>query len=198
METNAKNNGQVKVANTVKAENKEQKFVAGNPVNKESKTADVKKEFPKDANGVMPADPNANKKEQSPETSDSPKNDQQEKEGQHEKTKKELKAELENNKPALNLEQTLKKIKELGRLSSQRDKLMETIATLEAFEIKQLDEAEETTASHFQGCTLTITDDQGNTFSAKNPFIIDTVAKNVNSLCVEKLAEIEGQISLKA
>lgn len=37
METKEKNNGQVKQANTVKADKKEPQFVAGNPVNTVSK-----------------------------------------------------------------------------------------------------------------------------------------------------------------
>lgn len=96
----------------------------------------------------------------------------------------------------LNLEQTLKKIKELGRLSNQRDKLIATIDNLDAFEVQQLDQAEETNLNHFQRCELTITDDNGNDFSTKNPFIINVVAGNIKTLYTEKLGEIEAQISL--
>lgn len=94
------------------------------------------------------------------------------------------------------MEQTLKKIKELGRLSHQRDKLIVTIDNLDSFEIEQLDEAEETNLNHFQRCELTIRDDAGNDFSTKNPFIINVVAGNIKTLCTEKLAEVEAQISL--
>ena len=173
METNVKNGGDVKVANTVKADKKAPQFVAGNPVNTVSKKAEEEKETKMIAG--------AGQVEQTP---------------QAEATKKEIKAQLLEEKPAPNLEQTLRKIKDLGRLSNQRDKLIETIDTLDAFEVKQLDEAEETNINHFQGCKLTITDDAGNTFSTKNPFIIDQVAKNINSLCMDKLIEVEGQISL--
>ena len=99
-------------------------------------------------------------------------------------------------KPALNLEQTLKKIKELGRLSNQREKLIDTIDNLDSFEVKQMDEAEETNLNNFQRCELEITDDKGNTFSTKNPFIINVVAQNIKALCSDKLAEVEANISL--
>lgn len=115
---------------------------------------------------------------------------------QPEPTKTEIKAKLAEEKPALNLEQTLKKIKELSRFSNQREKLIGTIDELEAFEIKQEDEAEETSLNHFQRCELKITDDNGNTFSTKNPFIINEVSRNIKLLCTDKLAEVEAQISL--
>ena len=70
-------------------------------------------------------------------------------------------------KPALNLKQTLKKIKEAGRLSNQREKLIGTIDNLEGFEILQKDEAEETNLHHFQRCELKITDDNSNVFALK-------------------------------
>ncbi|MES2458188.1 MAG: hypothetical protein V4594_21705 [Bacteroidota bacterium] len=113
-----------------------------------------------------------------------------------EPTKLEIKAQLLQEKPALNLEQTLKKIKDLSRLSNQREKLIGTIDNLESFEIKQEDEAEETNLNHFQRCELKITDDNGNTFSTKNPFIINQVANNIKTLCTDKLTEVESQISL--
>jgi len=113
-----------------------------------------------------------------------------------EPTKTEIKEKLAEEKPALNLEQTLKKIKDLGRLSNQRDKLIETTDTLDAFEIAQMDEAEETNLNHFQGCTLIIKDDKGKEFVTKNPFIIDKTANQIKTLCYDKLAEVEAQISL--
>ncbi|RAJ28097.1 hypothetical protein [Pedobacter cryoconitis] len=113
-----------------------------------------------------------------------------------EPTKAEIKAKLAEEKPALNLEQTLKKIKDLGRLSNQRDKLIETTDTLDAFEIAQMDEAEETNVNHYQGCTLIIKDDTGREFKTKNPFIIDKTANQIKTLCYDKLAEVEAQISL--
>ena len=112
-----------------------------------------------------------------------------------EPTKKEIKAKLTEEKPPMNLEQMLKKIKDLTRLSNQRDKLSSTIDTLDSFEVAQMDDAEETNINHFQGCTLTITDDQDREFTTKNPFIIKHTADNIKSLCLEKLGEVEGQIN---
>ena len=74
------------------------------------------------------------------------------------------------------------------------DEIRENGGTLEAFEIAQKDDAEETDSNHFQGCELTIEDDKGREFTTKNPFIINAVAKMVNTLCVDKLTEIEGEI----
>lgn len=111
-------------------------------------------------------------------------------------TKAELKEQLV--KPALNLEGTLKLVEELHRRKIQRDKLLSTIGTLEEFEVAQKDNAEETDSNHFQGCELTIEDDKRRTFSTKNPFIIKKVAEYVNALCMDKLAEIEGEIFLPA
>lgn len=111
-----------------------------------------------------------------------------------EPTKAELREQLQEQKPALNLEATIKLALDLNRRINQRGKLLETIGTLEAFEIAQKDDAEETDSSHFQGCELTIEDDKGREFTTKNPFIINVVAKMVNTLCVDKLTEIEGEI----
>lgn len=172
METNVKANGQAKV-NTVKAD-KTPKFVAGNPVNAVAKAQEEKAEEKLN-------DMEVKQEVQTPIA---------------EPTKKEIKASFIEEKPALNLEQTLKKIKDLSRLSNQREKLIGTIDNLEAFEVAQLDDAEETNLNHFQRCELKITDDNGNTFSTKNPFIIDQVSNNIKALCIDKLAEVEGQISL--
>lgn len=111
-----------------------------------------------------------------------------------ESTKMEIKEQLKEEKPAMNLEATIKLALDLNRRINQRGKLLETIGTLEAFEVAQKDDAEETDSTHFQGCELTIEDDKGREFTTKNPFIINAVAKMVNTLCVDKLAEIEGEI----
>lgn len=170
METKVKDNGQAKVVNTVQAD-KTPKFVAGNPVNAVAKANEQKQEIKGQVEINTPV-------------------------AVTNEGKQEIRANLADDKPALNLELTLKKIKELSRLSNQRDKLIQTIDELEAFEVKQLDDAEETNLNHFQRCELKITDDNGNTFSTKNPFIIDQVAKNIAGLCTGKLMEVEAQISL--
>ena len=187
METKVKENGQLN-AHTVKTE-KTQRFVAGNPVNAVSNKSEQEKEPPKPET-VKSQDVVKSVKTETPATvakQEAPK---------VELTKKEIKFQFEQEKPAMNLEQTLKKIKELSRLSNQREKLIGTIDNLEAFEIKQEDEAEETNLNHFQRCELKITDDGGNTFTTKNPFIINAVAQDIKNLCTDKLTEVEAHISL--
>lgn len=115
-----------------------------------------------------------------------------------EATNEENNAELRAEKPALNLESTLKLVEELHRRKMQRDRLLETIGTLEAFEIAQQEEAEETDSNHFQGCVLTIEDDERRKFTTKNPVIIQAVAQFVNRMCVDRLAEIEAGIIIPA
>jgi len=112
--------------------------------------------------------------------------------------KKEEKQEIKLEKIALNLESTLKLVEELHRRKIQRDKLLETINTLEAFEVAQQEESDTTDSNHFQGCILTIEDDERRKFSTKNPVIIQAVAQYVNSLCVNRLAEIEAGITIPA
>lgn len=110
---------------------------------------------------------------------------------------KEVKVEAPQ-KLVLNLESTLKLVEELHRRKIQRDRLLDTIDTLEAFEVAQIDDADETEANHFQGCILTIEDDNRRKFTTKNPVIIQAVAQFVNSMCVNRLAEIEAGITIPA
>lgn len=112
--------------------------------------------------------------------------------------KSETKQEIKSKNVALNLEGTLKLVEELHRRKIQRDRLLETIDTLEAFEVAQKENAEETGSNHFQGCELTIVDDKNREFSTKNPVIIFSVAQYVNSMCVNRLAEIEAEIIIPA
>lgn len=109
-------------------------------------------------------------------------------------TKSEIKEQLKEEKPALNLESTLKLVEALHRRKIQRDKLLGTISTLEAFEVARIDDAEETNGNPFQSCELTIWDNKNRQFTTKNFFIINAVAKYVNKLCVDRLTEIEGEI----
>ncbi|MES2418289.1 MAG: hypothetical protein V4541_08880 [Bacteroidota bacterium] len=115
-----------------------------------------------------------------------------------EPTKSEIREQLKQEKPALSLDGTIKLIEILHRRKIQRDKLLGTIGTLEAFEVAQMDEEDGGESTKFQRCDLTIEDDKGNEFSTKNPFIINAVAKYINTLCVDKLAEIEGEIFIPA
>ncbi|QTE41570.1 MULTISPECIES: hypothetical protein [Mucilaginibacter] len=110
-----------------------------------------------------------------------------------EPTKAEVKAAI---KPVLNLESTLKLVEEMHRKSKQRTKLQETIKNLEGFEVELRDEADTTDTNYYTGCVLVIEDDKRNKFETKNPTIIWAVAQMVNSMCVDKLAEIEASIVL--
>lgn len=112
-----------------------------------------------------------------------------------EPTKTEIKEQL-NVRPVLNLESTLKLVEELHRRKIQRDRLIDTIDTLEAFEIAQKEDAEETDNNHFQGCVLTIEDDERRKFTTKNPVLIQAVAQFVNRMCIDRLAEIEAGITI--
>jgi len=115
-----------------------------------------------------------------------------------EPTKIEIKQDMQENKPARNLDSTVKLVLDLSRRIAQRGKLVETIDNLQAFEIKQQDDAEETGTNYFQGCELTIEDDKGRKFVTKNAFIIRAVASTVQDMCTEKLGEIEGEIFIPA
>lgn len=92
------------------------------------------------------------------------------------------------------MEGTLKLVEELHRRKRQRDRLLETMETLEVFEIAQQDDAEETHSNHFQGCILSIEDDHRRKFNTKNPVIIQAVAQFVNTLSTNRMAEIEAEI----
>jgi hypothetical protein len=97
-------------------------------------------------------------------------------------------------KVVLNLEGTLKFIEEMHRKAKQRAKLQQTIQNLDEFEVELRDEADTTDTNYYNGCVLTIEDDNRRKFETKNPTIIWTVAQLVNNMCVDKLAEIEAGI----
>lgn len=187
METKEKvNNGGangavVKGINPVTEENKTQKFVAGNPVNKDSaKPAEPVKEIPKNepAKPVEPvkAAPVA------------------------EAAKPAEPVQAGTKKVELNLEGTLKLVEELHRRKIYRDKLILEIDNLEGFEVdlKEDDEDGDVTRNFFQGCELTLKDSKGRVFSTKNATVIWTTAQMIANLFVNKLAEIEAGITLPA
>ncbi|WP_295715784.1 hypothetical protein [Mucilaginibacter sp.] len=178
METTVKNNGQAKAVNTVKEEKNNPQFVAGNPVNAVSAIAQAEKETPKKET----EQPKAEAVKAVQPVTEQPK----------------AAVKPEPAKPVLNLEGTLKLVEELHRRKVQRDKLLDTIQNLEAFEINQKDEAEENGVPNYSRCELTIEDDKGKSFATKNPVIIFHVAQYVNALCVDKLAQIEAGIIIPA
>jgi hypothetical protein len=175
IESNAKSNNEVST-NPVTVENKNPQFVAGNAVNKDSeKQADVK-----------PA--TENKTEAS--------KDQPKAEAPNTAVPQAEHAKPQPAKTVLNLESTLKLVEEMHRKIKQRTKLQDTIDNLESFEVELRDEADTTDTNYYTGCKLIIEDDKRNSFETKNPTIIWAVAQMVNSMCVDKLAEIEAGIVL--
>jgi len=111
-----------------------------------------------------------------------------------EPSKKELKEQFQQQQ-AKKLEETEKLVEQLGKKIAQKKKLQNTIANLDGFTLAQSDDKDDMASdSRFQRCELVITDDDGNEFVTKNPFIIAYVAHEVRQLCVDKLAEVESTI----
>lgn len=175
----AKNDKEVKGLNTVTVENKHPQFVAGNPINKDAVKAlpePAKTDAPKiEAKAETPI---AEPKAEAPKVEEA----------------KPAEVKQEPKKLVMNLEGTLKFIEEMHRKAKQRIKLQETIRNLDDFEVDLRDEADTTETNYYNGCTLTIEDDNRRKFETRNPTIIWTVAQMVNNMCTEKLAEIEAGI----
>lgn len=167
MDTKENENGQAKIANTVKPD-RTPKFVAGNPVNAVSKAKDENPEIT--FLDVV-------------QTSAGP-------------TKKEIKANFAEKiaEQKAILERHIKLGDDLARKTRHRDNLKNIITTLDEFELQLKDNVDETDGNYYQGCLLTIKDDNGKTFTTKNPTIIKGVAEQVSSLCTEKLEEVEMDI----
>lgn len=101
---------------------------------------------------------------------------------------------FEPKKFALNLEQTLKSVNDLHRLSIQRLALIARIKTLEDFEVQLQEENDELESNPYQGCRLIIQDDKRREFVTNTPNLIRMVAQFIFDACHEKLAEIEANI----
>ena len=106
----------------------------------------------------------------------------------------EPKAEIRYIKPAMNLEQTLKSVGDLHRLSIQRLALIARIKTLEEFEVKLVEENDELENNPYHGCKLIIEDDKRRQFVTNTPNLIRMVSQFIFDACHEKLAEIEANI----
>ncbi|HEY8661248.1 MAG TPA: hypothetical protein VIL78_19600 [Hanamia sp.] len=182
----AKSNGSLNGVNTVTADNKAKQFVHGNPLNRVSVKKEIEPEKPKEEIKAGEAE------------KPTPQAEQVKAEAPKAEEPKKVAEEVKPAKPVLNLEGTLKLVEELHRRKVQRDKLMETIQNLEAFEVNQKDEAEESGITNYSRCELTIQDDKGKSFSTKNPVIIFHVTQYVNALCIDKLAQIEAGIIIPA
>lgn len=163
--------------NPVTEENKNPKFVGGNSVNKDSAKPETEK-------------PKEEPKAEAPKTEPAKVQEQPKAEAP--------KAEVKTAKPVRNLTETIKVLEELHRLTVQRNKLLATIDNLEGFEVELKEDFDETEGNYYQGCQLTIEDDNRRKFTTKNPVIIWTIAQQINSLCVDKLAEVEARIVITA
>ena len=97
-------------------------------------------------------------------------------------------------KPVLNLEQTIKTVDDLHRKTIQRLALISRIKTLEAFEVKLIEENDELNDNPFQGCKLIIEDDKRRQFVTTTPGLIRLVTQFIFDACHEKLANIEAEI----
>lgn len=100
----------------------------------------------------------------------------------------------EPKKFAFNLEQTLKSVDGLHRLSIQRITLLSRIKLLEDFEVKLIEENDELESNPYQGCKLIIKDDKGREFVTNTPNLIRMVSQFIFDACHERLADIEANI----
>ncbi len=115
-----------------------------------------------------------------------------------EPTKKEIKEQFQAQQER-KLAETVKLVEVLGKKIAQKTKLENTIGNIDSFTIAQSDDKDDMASdSRFQRCELVITDDDGNEFVTKNPFIIAYVAQEVKQLCIDKLAEVEAGIIIPA
>jgi hypothetical protein len=117
---------------------------------------------------------------------------------QPEPSKKELKEQFIAQQER-KLAETVKIVELLGKKIAQSNKLKNTIANIDSFTITQSDDKDDMASdSRFARCELVISDDDGNEFVTKNPFIIAYVAQEVKQLCIDKLAEVEAGIIIPA
>jgi hypothetical protein len=123
---------------------------------------------------------------------------QEEAKPQAEPSKKELKEQFIAQQER-KLAETVKIVEVLGKKIAQKNKLENTIANLDSFTVTQSDDKDDMASdSRFARCELVISDDDGNEFVTKNPFIIAYVAQEVKQLCIDKLAEVEASIVIPA
>jgi hypothetical protein len=117
---------------------------------------------------------------------------------QAEPSKKEIKEQFQAQQER-KLAETVKIVEVLGKKIAQKTKLENTIGNIDSFTIAQSDDKDDMASdSRFARCELVISDDDGNEFVTKNPFIIAYVAQEVKQLCIDKLAEVEASIVIPA
>jgi hypothetical protein len=98
-------------------------------------------------------------------------------------------------KPVLSLDAKLKAVDDLHRKSLQRLALIGRIKTLEAFEVKLIEEQDELESNPYQGCKLIIKDDRNREFVTNTPNLIRMVTQYIFDACNTKLEEIEATIN---
>lgn len=98
-------------------------------------------------------------------------------------------------KPVLSLDAKLKAVDDLHRKSLQRLALIGRIKTLEAFEVKLIEESDELESNPYQGCKLIIKDDKNREFVTNTPNLIRMVTQYIFDACNAKLDEIESTIN---
>jgi len=98
-------------------------------------------------------------------------------------------------KPVLSLDAKLKAVDDLHRKSLQRLALIGRIKTLEAFEVKLIEEQDELESNPYQGCKLIIKDDKNREFVTNTPNLIRMVTQYIFDACNAKLEEIEATIN---
>ena len=98
-------------------------------------------------------------------------------------------------KPVLSLDAKLKAVDDLHRKSLQRLALIGRIKTLEAFEVKLIEEQDELESNPYQGCKLIIKDDKNREFVTNTPNLIRMVTQYIFDACNTKLEEIEATIN---
>lgn len=194
---NAKSNQAVKTDNRpsltgkeAKNEASKDKAPAPNPQDEKAQATEIK------------AGDTANLDNQPAKPADDPKAEEvkqgEEAKPQAEPTKKELKEQFIAQQER-KLAETVKIVEVLGKKIAQKNKLENTIANLDSFTVTQSDDKDDMASdSRFARCELVISDDDGNEFVTKNPFIIAYVAQEVKQLCIDKLAEVEASIVIPA
>jgi len=100
--------------------------------------------------------------------------------------------------PPRNVEQRIKDVEALHRLSVQRLNLITRKKQLETFEVALTQEADELNDNPFQGCKLIIRDDKNREFVTTTPGLIRLVTQFIYDACDTKLAEIEANIVFPA
>lgn len=113
----------------------------------------------------------------------------------HEPKAEETTAQVIESKRGLNLEQTLKLVEDLHLKKRQRDRLENSISQLNSFVVSKKQEDLDD-KSYYQGCEITLKDDDRNEWKTKNPVIIRDVIEYLNIRFTEKLTDLEASIVL--